>query len=285
VGVAVITPIVIGIAFGFTLERAGLGSAPKLAGQFYLRDFTVVKVMFTAIVVAMTGAFWLGRLGVMDLGAVFVPETALVPQIAGGVIFGAGFLIAGLCPGTSCVSAATGRGDGLAVMGGMFLGILVAGLVFTPAEFRTVTLPEVLHVPYGVIVGVVLVGFVVALWCADRLQPVGRLKPALTLIALATIFAGSPYQVRYVEPRDVATWIKDRKAGLEIIDTRPPQEFAAASIPLSKNRPGSGEIVVRLEGRDHILRGGIQSWTNEVVKTQHPTPTTLYFAPLRRHGC
>ena len=277
---AVITPIVIGIAFGFTLERAGLASAPKLAGQFYLRDFTVVKVMFTAIVVAMTGAFWLGRLGIIDLGSVFVPETALVPQIAGGIIFGAGFLIAGLCPGTSCVSAATGRGDGLAVMGGMFAGILVAGLVFTPAEFRTVTLPEVLHVPYGVIVGVVLLVFVIAAFHSSQLA-----RGVLTLIAIATIFAGSPYRVHYVEPRDVAAWIKDRKPGLQIIDTRPPQEFAASSIPLSKNRPGSGEIVVRLDGRDHILRGGIHSWVNEVVKTQHPTPTTLYFAPLRRRGC
>ena len=56
----------IGIAFGFALERAGLGSARKLTGQFYLTDFTVFKVMFSAIVTAMLGAFWLGRLGVLD---------------------------------------------------------------------------------------------------------------------------------------------------------------------------------------------------------------------------
>jgi uncharacterized membrane protein YedE/YeeE len=277
---AMITPVVIGIAFGFTLERAGLGSAPKLAGQFYLRDFTVIKVMFTAVVVAMTGAFWLGRLGVIDLANVFVPETSLKLQIAGGVIFGAGFLIAGLCPGTSCVSAATGRGDGLAVMAGMFAGILAAGLVFASlfrtTSFSTLTVPQVLRLPYGIVVAAVLLGFAVA---------VRRAAPVLTIIALATAFAGSPYLTRYVEPRDVAAWIKERRPGLQIIDTRPAPEYALASIPLSENRPGTGDIIVRVDGRDHVLRGGIHAWTNEVVKTQHPTPTTLYFAPLRRHGC
>ena len=55
----------IGIAFGACLERAGLGNARKLVGQFYRTDFTVFKVMFSAIVTAMLGAFWLGRLGVL----------------------------------------------------------------------------------------------------------------------------------------------------------------------------------------------------------------------------
>src|SRR5205085_3247009 len=136
-------------------------------------DFTVMKVMFTAIVVAMTGAFWLGRLGVIDLANVFVPETFLLPQLAGGAIFGAGFLIAGLCPGTSCVAAASGRGDGLAVMAGMFAGVFASGAAFemlrpiydaTPRG--TLTLPAVSHLPYGVVVllvvGAALAGFKVA---------------------------------------------------------------------------------------------------------------------------
>src|SRR3954467_3154171 len=106
-----IAAIVIGIAFGFALERAGLGSARKLAGQFYLTDLTVFKVMFTAILVAMLGSFWLSRLGVFDLANVYVPQTWIAPQLAGGVLFGAGFVVAGLCPGTSCVAAASGRGD------------------------------------------------------------------------------------------------------------------------------------------------------------------------------
>jgi uncharacterized membrane protein YedE/YeeE len=165
--------VVIGIAFGWTLERAGLGSARKLVGQFYLTDFTVFKVMFSAILVAMLGAFWLGRLGVLDLHRVYVPETWLLPQLAGGAVFGVGFAIAGLCPGTSCVSAATGRADGVLVVLGMFAGVLATGLWFAPlASFYestargAITLPDVLRISPGVvvagIVAVALAGFFVA---------------------------------------------------------------------------------------------------------------------------
>jgi uncharacterized membrane protein YedE/YeeE len=162
-----------GVAFGAALERAGLGSARKLVGQFYGTDLTVFKVMFTAIVVAMLGAFWLGRLGVLDLSRVWVPETWIFPQLVGGVVFGAGMATAGLCPGTSCVAAASGRGDGLAVLLGMFSGVLATGLGF--ASLRgfyestargALTLPGWLDVPYGAVVlavvAIALVGFRVA---------------------------------------------------------------------------------------------------------------------------
>jgi uncharacterized protein len=174
-----IAAIAIGIAFGFALERAGLGNARKLAGQFYGTDFTVFKVMFSAILVAMLGAFWLGRLGILDLRGVYVPETFLAPQVIGGLLFGTGFVIAGLCPGTSCVAAATGRGDGLAVVLGMFAGVLITGLAFGPLQDfyestsrGSLTLPEVLHVPYGAVVfGIMLMallGFHAAHWWESR---------------------------------------------------------------------------------------------------------------------
>lgn len=154
----------IGIAFGWVLERSGMGSARKLAGQFYLRDLTVFKVMFTAIVTAMLGVFWLGWLGVVDVSRIYVPETFILPQLAGGLIFGAGFAVAGLCPGTSCVSAATGRADGLAVVLGMFAGVLVMGLFlgrlagfYSSTPRGTFTLPDLFTLSYGVVVfGVVL---------------------------------------------------------------------------------------------------------------------------------
>jgi uncharacterized protein len=170
---ALIAAIVIGIAFGWTLERAGLGSARKLTGQFYFTDLTVFKVMFSAILVAMLGAFWLGRIGVLDLSRVYVPETFLMPQLIGGIVFGAGFVVAGLCPGTSCVAAATGRGDGLFVVIGMFFGVLMTGLAFAPllsfyesTSRGALTLPQLTHIPYGVIVfaivAIALAGFRVA---------------------------------------------------------------------------------------------------------------------------
>lgn len=156
--------LVVGLAFGAALERAGLGHAPKLAAQFRLADSTVLKVMLSAIVTAMLGAYWLGRLGVLDLARVYVPETYVAPQLVGGLLFGAGFALAGLCPGTSCVAAATGRLDGVAVVAGMWSGVLGTGLCFGALRTfyestarGTLTLPELLGVPYGVVMLAVVV--------------------------------------------------------------------------------------------------------------------------------
>jgi hypothetical protein len=158
---------IIGIAFGACLETARLGRASKLAAVFTLRDFTVLKVMFSAIVTALLGSFWLGRLGLIELSALYVPDTALGPQVAGGLIFGVGFALSGLCPGTACVSAASGRIDGLAALAGMLTGVLLAGLAMPwlalDAADRTWTLPAALDLPYGVVVSLIVL-FAVALF-------------------------------------------------------------------------------------------------------------------------
>jgi uncharacterized membrane protein YedE/YeeE len=167
----------IGAAFGATLERAGLGNANTLAGQFFFKDFTVLKVMFSAILTAMLGAFWLGRLGVIDLAAIYVPETFLAPQIVGGVIFGVGFVVAGLCPGTSCVAAASGRGDGLATVGGLLAGVLLTGLAmpliggfYASTALGAFTLPRLTGAPYGVVVAVIVLIAIAVFAGVERLE-------------------------------------------------------------------------------------------------------------------
>ena len=170
---SLVAALLIGVAFGWCLERGGMGSARKLMGQFHLTDFSLFKVMFSAIVTAMLGAFWLSRLGLLDLGRVHVPETWLVPQLAGGLLFGVGFGVAGLCPGTSCVAAVTGRIDGMAVVAGFLGGVLAIGLalpaidtLFHDTPRGTLTLPDVLAVPNGVVVlgitSLALAGFAMA---------------------------------------------------------------------------------------------------------------------------
>ena len=161
---SLLAAVCVGIGFGFALERAGLGSARKLVGQFYGRDFSVLKVMFSALLVAMLGVFWLGRLGWLDVAAVYVPDTFVWPQVAGAILFGAGLIVAGLCPGTACVSAATGRIDGLFVLFGLFVGMSLVGLVldriggfFASSARGAWTLPELLGLPYGVVVAAVVV--------------------------------------------------------------------------------------------------------------------------------
>ncbi len=123
--------LLLGLGFGFALERAGFGSARKLTAVFYLWDMAVVKVMFTAIVTAMVGLFLLSTLGLMDLSELYIEPTSLAAQALGGLVFGAGFIVGGYCPGTSIAALATGRKDGMAFALGMLAGVTVYA-EFTP---------------------------------------------------------------------------------------------------------------------------------------------------------
>ncbi|MBE0550433.1 MAG: YeeE/YedE family protein [Rubrivivax sp.] len=123
--------LLLGLGFGFCLERAGFGSARKLTAVFYLWDMAVVKVMFTAIVTAMVGLFLLSTLGLMDLSELYIEPTSLAAQALGGLVFGAGFIVGGYCPGTSIAALATGRKDGMTFALGMLAGVTVYA-EFTP---------------------------------------------------------------------------------------------------------------------------------------------------------
>lgn len=181
---SLILAFAIGIGFGFFLERAGFGSGRKLAAQFYFTDMTVFKVMFTAIVTAMVGLFWLSALGIVDLTLVYVSNTYLVPQIAGGLILGIGFVVGGYCPGTSCVGAATGRYDAMIYLAGILAGIFVFGEMYpllqdfySSSAMGKVTLPELFGVSYGLIVFLVVLmaigGFAGAEWLEKNLAARG----------------------------------------------------------------------------------------------------------------
>jgi hypothetical protein len=178
--ISLVVAVFIGIAFGFVLERAGFGSARKLAAQFYFTDMTVLKVMFTAIVTAMLGVTLLAAAGILDLSLVYLTPTNLLPQVAGGLLLGVGFVIGGYCPGTSCVSAATGRIDGMVYLAGIVAGIFIFGESFPLIEdfyestpMGQVTLPQLTSLPYGLIVLAVVVmaigAFAAAEWGERRM--------------------------------------------------------------------------------------------------------------------
>jgi hypothetical protein len=126
--------LLIGFGFGFALERAGFGSAKKLTKQFYFEDFAVLKVMFTAIITAMTGLFFLTWMGFINYSQVFVGNTYIVPQVLGGLILGAGFVIGGYCPGTSVVAVVSGKYDAIVFLLGVSFGIFVFGEFFPLME-------------------------------------------------------------------------------------------------------------------------------------------------------
>lgn len=153
----------LGLLFGFFLERAGFGSSRKLTSIFYFRDWSVLRVMFTAIVVAMIGLLYLTGIGWMDGEAVTVKETILGAQIVGGLLLGAGFIIGGYCPGTSAVAAASGKLDAFAYIGGMFAGTFLFTAVYDRiqplyhwGEMGVKTLPEVLGVQPGLVAAAVV---------------------------------------------------------------------------------------------------------------------------------
>jgi hypothetical protein len=155
---SLVVAFAVGIGFGFFLERAGFGSALKLTAQFYLTDLAVFKVMFTAIVTAGLGLFYLGWSGLLDLSLVYLGPTYLLPQVVGGLVLGFGFVLGGYCPGTSLVAVATGRLDGFAFVAGVFAGVLAFGEAFPrlagfygATDLGPLTLPRLAGVPYGLV--------------------------------------------------------------------------------------------------------------------------------------
>jgi len=175
-----VVAFLVGIGFGFFLERAGFNSARKLAAQFYFTDMTVFKVMFTAIVTAMLGVYWLSVLGVMDLSLVYLTPTFLAPQMVGGLILGMGFVVGGYCPGTACVGIATGRVDALVLFAGIFVGIFGFGELYplvstfyNSTSMGQLTLAQVTGLPYGLLVFAVVLmalgGFFGAEWVEKKM--------------------------------------------------------------------------------------------------------------------
>lgn len=197
--------LLVGLAFGATLETAGFGNSKKLAAQFYFKDLTVFKVMFTAIIVAMVLIFLSSALGLLDYNLIWVAPTYLWPGIVGGLIMGAGFIVGGFCPGTSLVAMATGKVDGVFFVLGVLAGIFMFGetvsqfAVFFESSFMgRFTLPELFGLDYGVVVLLVVLMALFMFWGAEKIEAVTKgetaqkaprraVPAAAVLVALAVI--------------------------------------------------------------------------------------------------
>jgi uncharacterized protein len=151
--------VIIGVFFGLFLERGGLGNPHKLTGVFYLTDFAVPKVMFTAILVASLGLYLLADLKLLDINKIWFVPAYFWPQLVGGALFGAGFLISGYCPGTAVAGLASGRIDALIVMIGIGIGSFLFAVVYPVIEgfymsssLGAVTLPQVLGINHWIVI-------------------------------------------------------------------------------------------------------------------------------------
>jgi rhodanese-related sulfurtransferase len=177
--------LVIGIAFGTALEMSGFATSTRLAAQFYLRDQTVIKVMFTAIVVAMILIFAASAVGLLDYNQVWVNPTYLWPGIVGGLIMGVGFIVGGFCPGTSLVAAATFKIDGVFFAVGSLFGMFLFGETvgafddfWHSSYMGRFTIPDLLHLDTGLVVVLIAVMAIVVFWGVEKLEQIfGKKDP------------------------------------------------------------------------------------------------------------
>jgi hypothetical protein len=122
--------VLIGMAFGYILEASGFSSSRKLIGVFYGYDFAVIRVFFTAAIVAMIGLLYMGYFGWIDYSVLYVHPTFVYSALIGGIIMGFGFIMGGFCPGTSICAVAIGKLDGWVFTGALFIGIFVYSELF-----------------------------------------------------------------------------------------------------------------------------------------------------------
>ncbi len=113
---------IFGIIFGFLLQKGGVAKYDVLMGQFLLTDFTVIKVMLTAVVVGMVGIFSMHALGLVKL---HVKPTRYAANITGGLLFGVGLGLLGYCPGTGAAALGQGNYDAIAGIVGLMVGSYV----------------------------------------------------------------------------------------------------------------------------------------------------------------
>lgn len=180
-GADAVAGVLCGVGFGFALERGGFGRSDNLAAIFYGRDFRVMRVMFSAIVTAMIGLYVLDLVGFMPISNIGILPTFLLPQLVGGLLLGAGFIIGGYCPGTSLVGVVSGKIDAVLFVSGIFAGsfaFILSYDAFASFEQKTawgpVLLHEYFHVPSGVMVLLVSLFAVGAFWATGRIEAAVR---------------------------------------------------------------------------------------------------------------
>jgi uncharacterized protein len=166
--------LLIGIGFGFSLEQAGFSSSRKLAGMFYGYDTTVIKVFFTAAIVALIGAQLLSFFGLLNLNLVYVNEWYVTASLVGGVIMGAGFIMGGFCPGTGLSALSIGKIDAMSFFAGGLAGAFLFAETYpmiqtlANASYKgPVKINEALGISQGLFIFLLIVAAVAMFWLAE----------------------------------------------------------------------------------------------------------------------
>ena len=250
---------IVGIAFGMTLESAGFGNSKLLAAQFYFKDMRVFKVMFTAIIVAMTLIFLSSALGIMDYNLIWVPPTYLWPGIAGGLIMGVGFIIGGFCPGTSLVGLATGKLDAIVFVFGVLFGIYLFGetissyaIFFDSSYMGRFTLPELFNASYGTVVFIIVVVALSLFVVSEKVEAAVNNRPVQKFPTWSKPAAGALVAMAAVvlvigQPSNADRWEKIAVEAQAKLDNR---EVQIAPAELLKYMNDSKIKIIPLDVRD-----------------------------------
>jgi uncharacterized membrane protein YedE/YeeE len=163
--------LLLGIAFGFILEASGFSSSRNITGAFYGYNFVVLRVFFTAVLVAMIGLLYFDYMGWIAMDMLYILPTYLTPMILGSIIMGFGFVLGGFCPGTSYTAIAIGKIDAMVFTGGLFLGIFMFSEAFPffsdfyySDNLGNITISEMLGVSNEVFTFILVVVGLAAFW-------------------------------------------------------------------------------------------------------------------------
>ena len=159
----IIYGFVTGILFGFLLQKGQVLQYDKQLGALRLIDFTIVKFMLSAILVAMIGIYLLKDIGVVSLS---IKSTDLGANILGGILFGVGWGLFGYCPGTAAGALGEGRWDAGIGLLGMVLGAAMYAEFYSVfkasllkwGSFGKITLPGILGVNQWIVIMVLGLG-------------------------------------------------------------------------------------------------------------------------------
>jgi hypothetical protein len=169
--------LLIGIGFGFSLEQAGFSSSRKLAGMFYGYDTTVIKVFFTAAIVALIGSQLLSFFGLLNLNMVFVNEFYVTASIVGGIIMGAGFIMGGFCPGTGLSALSIGKIDAMVFFAGGLTGAFLFAETYPYIQNLAngsykgpIKINEVLGISPGLFIFLLIIAAVTMFWLAEAAE-------------------------------------------------------------------------------------------------------------------
>ena len=165
--------LVTGIAFGYILQNVGVARCGCIFDALNLRNLKAVKMMLTAVAVGSLIVYPASALGWVSLGGKTLYVLAL---IVGGALFGAGFALAGYCPGTALAAMGAGRRDVLPVIAGGLVGALAYAVAYPalepiliePFNYGRVSLPDLLGTS-AVGTGLVFAGvLLIVVWLLDR---------------------------------------------------------------------------------------------------------------------